>query len=596
MLSREELDKKIRALPEPVQDYIFDEERAVWNDKVIDGTGMDDDEVPILLRLENELFVKEVTLTGLEAQVRERFGYGAEKAKALALAIAGYQLLPLDTYLGDVDGYIHSLGGDPSVYPDLRIVVEERTTEEAVQDVVGTNAESVSHRIRTRLHDVIKSFLAGIRTEEQLYEILTRSEKIGGVGLSADVARKIVSDTKEEKRTVSINDDKPASERKKPIPAPKIVASVPDDAAQAPPPPPPPPKKPADTFVTILPEDEEEIEAIRKNLPAETVAKSKNTDQKIKASVEELYLASGIIPPTDELKARLKKIIENRLRDIRDQLETLEALAQPKELGGMSLSQTDARRVISLIENKLKSVHSMHEKVVAAEKRKWVESEAVHAIKRVEDEKAEEEKKREEAFRSVVAKSKKAQKVVGGVPPKPAPKLPPAPGQPPAKLPVIPKAKAPIPAPPPQPVPKPRPAKPPATIVRPAIRPPVPKPIMRPKVQDVKFAPKLTGPFEEIQKTTLEDFRRLSKDPKEAALKIKDKIDLQAEESFDNKTKAISAWNTSEVYKVYLEMMKEALEGKPMEQVIAARNEAKKPALTQEEMNAIVDLGIKLRY
>jgi len=209
---------------------------------------------------------------------------------------------------------------------------------------------------------------------------------------------------------------------------------------------------------------------------------------------------------------------------------------------------------------------------------------------------AKDKKKQDEAFRSVVAKSKKAQKVVGGVPPKPAPKLPPPPGQPPPKLPVIEKAKVPVPAPPVQSSPKTQTAKPPATIVRPAIQPRILKPAIRPMVQDVKFTPKLTGPFEEIQKTTLEDFRRLSKDPKEAVLKIKDKIDLQAEESFDDRTKAISAWNTSEVYKVYLEMMKEALEGKPMEQVIALRNEAKKPALTKEEMNAIVELGVKLRY
>jgi len=586
---RNDIDQLLGELPEAVQDYLFSPDNVALNEKVLDRNNISVSKEGEYFLIVRRLFARDLPLSGLAGECKEKFAVDDAAAKKTAMDIAGYRLLPLDTYLGDVDGYIRSLGGDPNAYPPLRIQVEERTSEEAIKDVVGPTIPAVSHRLKGRMHDVVRSYLTGVRTEEQLYEILSRSEKIGGVGLSPDDAKRIAEDAKEEKHTVVIKEEKEEKEQEG-----SASAAIPDSATAESR---DPGKKKKETFATILPEDEEEIEEARRKLPQDAVAKSEVTDQKIKRSVEELYLASGIVPPTEEMQNRLRKIIEKRLRDVRDQLETLEILAQPKELGGMSLSQNDARRLILLIENKLKDVHSMHEKAQAAEKRKWVEKEAVAAVKRVENEKDEEKMKREEAFHSVVSRSKKARAVLGGLPSKPSPKPAPVPGQPPLKLPVIPAAKVPVPAPPVSPAPKSAPLpKPPATIVRPAVTPSMLKQAMRPKVQDVKFTPKLTGPFEEIQKTTLEDFRRLSKDPNEAVLKIKDKIDLQAEESFDKKMKAVAAWNTSEVYKIYLEMMKEALEGKPMERVITEREAAKKPALRQEEINALIQLGTKLRY
>ena len=57
---------------------------------------------------------------------------------------------------------------------------------------------------------------------------------------------------------------------------------------------------------------------------------------------------------------------------------------------------------------------------------------------------------------------------------------------------------------------------------------------------------KLTGPVEELRAITLVDFRRLSRDPSEAAMKIKDKIDLLTGESFEKRSAGIAAWTASE--------------------------------------------------
>ena len=115
-------------------------------------------------------------------------------------------------------------------------------------------------------------------------------------------------------------------------------------------------------------------------------------------------------------------------------------------------------------------------------------------------------------------------------------------------------------------------------------------------MQDVRFTPKLVGPVEELRATTLTDFRRLSKDPKEAALKIRDKVDLIGQESYTQRIAAVTAWQESEVYRLYLEVLRESLGGgKPPKEVIAGRNAAGKPTLTDAEFAAIMELSRTLR-
>ncbi len=92
------------------------------------------------------------------------------------------------------------------------------------------------------------------------------------------------------------------------------------------------------------------------------------------------------------------------------------------------------------------------------------------------------------------------------------------------------------------------------------------------------------------------DFRRLSKTPKEATLKIKDKIDLLAEESFERKTEGIKAWQASEANRTYLSMLRTSLEGEPLPQVIAKLQNANQPVLTKEEFDAIMELNRDLRF
>jgi len=105
------------------------------------------------------------------------------------------------------------------------------------------------------------------------------------------------------------------------------------------------------------------------------------------------------------------------------------------------------------------------------------------------------------------------------------------------------------------------------------------------------------GPVEEIKKLTLENFRRLGKDPHEAAWRVAEKIDLLEDESTMKKAEGIKAWQSSAVYGLYLLIGAASMAEKTaVENIIAKRKQARQSYLSKEEFDAVADLNKRLSY
>ncbi len=119
----------------------------------------------------------------------------------------------------------------------------------------------------------------------------------------------------------------------------------------------------------------------------------------------------------------------------------------------------------------------------------------------------------------------------------------------------------------------------------------------KPPLDGVKIAPKLVGPIEELSDMTLIDFRRLGADPRGMTNEIKEKINLLAEDSYGKKLAGVEAWHQSEVNKFYrLLGQASMLEGKSIETIISERLAAGKPTLSLEEFNTVMELNKEIRY
>ncbi len=119
----------------------------------------------------------------------------------------------------------------------------------------------------------------------------------------------------------------------------------------------------------------------------------------------------------------------------------------------------------------------------------------------------------------------------------------------------------------------------------------------KPKIFDVRKKDKVIGPAEELSEITLNNFRKISKNPLEAIQKIIDKIDALEKDSYSKKAEAVNNWRQSEIYQIYLSMGKESMENDiSIDKIIEKRALSRDKVLSKEEFSAITDLNKKLRF
>jgi hypothetical protein len=129
----------------------------------------------------------------------------------------------------------------------------------------------------------------------------------------------------------------------------------------------------------------------------------------------------------------------------------------------------------------------------------------------------------------------------------------------------------------------------------------VPRPVSdsgsKQKIEDIKTAPKVMGPVDELRYLDIVNFRRLSEDPNEAVLKIKKKIELLEKDGYDRKIQAVLAWKKSPVNRLYILIGQEAVsQGLSIQNLVEKKLEKNKNSLTWQEIKAIMKLNSQLSF
>lgn len=306
--------------------------------------------------------------------------------------------------------------------------------------------------------------------------------------------------------------------------------------------------------------DEIEVEINKKKKEIEVaISPVKSGEDSLALKVKSIVSSSNIIFTDLTLQRRLETIISARLRDVRDESETKEMLLRGEKVGGLGLNVEQTERVLKLLAGAMSEFTAEYSKAEEIKRKEFIkgllEKEALRRQER-------ERKEREE-------REKLYARVTGVTPTKKTIKKPTADSQQ-------------------------------QTAVGQNLQPTTYKlqaPIAKPRVEEIKFTPKIKGPVEELGAMVLEELRRMSKDPKVAIEKIKDKLELLGEEDFTKKMQGIAAWQGSAVNKAYLDLLKESLNrGVAPAALIEEYAKAAKPTLTKEEFDAIMELNRSLRF
>ncbi len=481
-------------------------------------------------------------------------------------------------------------------------------TSKLAEEVLKKSGIILAENLKERFADIVEAYRRDVRDKFETKATLTRRIGEGGMEISSEQADLVIKLIKEKAAPGT-----GGAETKKSLPQTGMVPKMEPEAAR--------PKLKTPELAPGVREfvfsraDEEEIGEAREKLPKISAGTKPAEINKI---IQEIIAESGA-QLSSEARGKLEGILLTHFKDIRDGFETREMLGTAAGPAGVPLAPEAMEKILSLAREKFGRL---------GEKSKETE---LQKIKLAEDEeKTKLGEAKEKTFSEIKNKmDARWQEITRRTAPSPM-DVPAEFFAPPVGLQVASGGKfaRPLPSRAPQvapPVPQapatekkevstplkesakllldlPEEEKPkPLQILKPIspqqVRRPIPPRDNRPRLDDVKYVPKLVGPVEELREMTLVDFRRLGANPAGAAEKIKEKIALLEREAFSKKIAGTKAWQESEVNKIYLEIGRESLQkGLSADKTIAERTAAGQRTLTVEEYRAVMELNRALRY
>lgn len=311
---------------------------------------------------------------------------------------------------------------------------------------------------------------------------------------------------------------------------------------QASPPPPQPPK--SRSYFYFDAEDEKDVEKFKKH---EAVASGRGKEfiERIDKTADEVINHSLVNFSDENGKRRLKSYLTAYFRGIRDILQTKESLAKPFATGGMEFNAVTIEKIMALAKEEFRKIHS-----VSAES---AEKAAEDAEKKEELRIKNQESRMKNEESEKVSTVAQEQKVIGHQS---------------------------------------------SVISPPTIRRERPQVLDtgRPKVSEVKPPAKLTGPIDEIEQMDLNDLRRFAQNHQGFIDRMKERLKILEDESFEKRVTGIAAWRRSFLYQQYLSIIQDSLERNTrIPEMLGGNNESQSRNMSLREWETVNRLNWELK-
>ncbi len=161
--------------PAALREYLVSTDITQRRDHTYTRFGLSEKERAAALFAELDLFFDQIDLADFPARLAEAVperAADADKMKLLTIEVLGRIMLPASTFIGDIEGMIRGLGGDPKTFPQDQLAVR------AVSYAAGSE-EVLSHLTFLRLSDdqrrrvlnAIESRLRNVRTDNDVVDI-----------------------------------------------------------------------------------------------------------------------------------------------------------------------------------------------------------------------------------------------------------------------------------------------------------------------------------------------------------------------------------------------------------------------------------------
>lgn len=441
--------------------------------------------------------------------------------------------------------------------------------------------------MRERLRELVLAKQQGRRVEAQIRDVLTRGLDFGGLGLDQQMAERVIVAMNDLLGRVELMSEDQYAEwltieaRRRAV----VGASDPEREDDAPP----------------IPKVASNQSSVRTQL---------------EAAIEAAMLRIEDRPMDEYLDRRLRSAISSRLRDVRSLLELRQLCLRDVKVGGLGLDEARADAIVKNVEEVYREFHEP----IAQEERSKIERQHIDQEKKVEQRRKRESEEHAQWFEQKVrarqveeAEAARFKERFGGnassaVHPVQAEdrrietqkfgSLVPAPA---VSVQSNPHASSTIDA-------DPKlahggnfsPTTAPVVRVSAATVEAASTAAVRPTLDDVTRAPatpRLVGLVDELHQMTLAEFRRLASDPEQAVMKIRQRIDTLAQESFERKVEGIRALQASPLQNEYLRLVAESFrEKKPVTALAEERRRGGSEGMSPDEIGSIINLNSTLHF
>ncbi|MBI4280623.1 hypothetical protein HY628_00320 [Candidatus Uhrbacteria bacterium] len=562
-------------LPTALRKYLFSSETQDRFLELVKTHKITDLELPKISFIIGDVDLALRPLSELVHSLVNELGWTGDRAKKVAADLAGFRYLPIsDFFKENVWAQIEAWGADPKKYPVVKIEARKVTLPTLIDEVIKELNLGLAPRLDERLRFLLTSYLKGVRDEVEFQARLTRPEKIGGTELPEKDSQRIIGLLRLKMANTHLVEEQEIRNQKSepsrpPFPThlvegeaelvkerPRLEEALPAAKKFAGP--------SAAPTEEIKESEEEEISRFKQTLQTK-IGRAAGLD--LKQSVISIMNAAKLKLADRELENRLRTIIEARLKDVRDAAETRVLLLRPTSQNGLGLAPEQAEKLLKLLEAEFLALQKQQQIVKKKEFETFRQAQQQKEAQSEIQQNQKEAELREKRYFETVKKSKSLKEKEVLLPP-PLRSALPAPALPSRKI---------------------TPTFSPASVRH--------GPNEKPKVTDVAFDRKTAGPVEELRTMTLVGFRRLSAEAKERGLKIRDKIELLKNESYEQYVLAVKAWQASEPFRLYLELSRQALSsGQSVPEIIKTRSAAPQPTLDLEEFQVILELNSQLQF
>lgn len=353
--------KYYEQLPASVQEYLLDRASSRAEEAAQEKLAYDNDAWDRVMDVVWELLFLKLSYQDFIAKLKPLLGdrVQADVERALFFHI----VLPMgDLLTWEVDDHLLALGVPLiEIQTIARIALRPVSYGSAVRRIATLAKVSIlSDEFVRRLREVLVSYVSGVRSSEQVKEVMQRSQADGGVGFSRQQSETYVKSMIDFIATTHVMSEQDYT---------AWLSREEEMASQ----------------LLITPATEEG--GAETDTPSTANMTTSHASSQARGVVEEAIASVmqelGDLVLDDYLKKRLFSTISTRLRDIRNDIQTKAILQREAKIGGVELDSATADRVAVLIE---RTYNAYRTKIIEDEKQK-IEQTLVNQKQKIEERK-----------------------------------------------------------------------------------------------------------------------------------------------------------------------------------------------------------------